>query len=169
MVYIDCVVCHSFSILFGIKFLNMKTMRKINVKQTMQHLFLLLLVGTVTLSSCSKDDDDKVGGGIDVAVGTYKGKLSIRPSHGEFFDAVLIVTKVDNQYIKITAKSGEPYSNITEKTIKVESQDYNGDVNSVIGSLEGVFWYHAETKTLDVTTNKQSETDIYYYFEGAKQ
>lgn len=154
----------------------MKTMEKKSVKRTMQRLFILLMVGTVTLGSCSKDDDAEKpdGKGIDVAVGTYKGKINVwgdlpNTNQSEFFDVVLTVTKVDNEHVKVTAKTGEPYSAVTEKTIKVRAEEYLGDIYSVIGDLQGTFWYHSDTKTVDINTNKQSATDIHYTFEGAKQ
>lgn len=145
-------------------------MKKMNAKIAFLGLLSVFLLGILVIS-CSKDDDNNEPGtgSINVAVGTYKGKLSIRPGGPEFFDAVLNVAKVDDQHVKITAKAGEPYSNITEKTMKVSAEGYNGNVYSVIGELQGAFSYYAETKTLDVTTQKQSETDVYYYFEGTKQ
>ena len=154
----------------------MKMMRKVNVKQTMQRLFLLMLVGTVTLNGCSKDDDTEQPEtkSIDVTIGTYQGKLTVwgdlpNTDEDEFFDAVITVTKVDNEHLKVTVKTGEPYSAITEKTIKVRAEEYLGDIYHVIGDLQGSFWYHADTKTVDISTNKQRETDIHYTFEGAKQ
>ncbi|WP_223857515.1 hypothetical protein [Sphingobacterium micropteri] len=151
-------------------------MEKMNVKRIMQHLLFLLLVGMVTLSGCSKDDDTEQpdGKSIDIAVGTYKGKLTVwgdlpNTDQNEFFDAVITVTKADNEHLKVTAKTGEPYSAVTEKTIKVQAEEYLGDIYHVIGDLQGSFWYHTDTKTVDISTNKQRETDVHYTFEGAKQ
>lgn len=141
--------------------------------------FTLILVG-LTLSlgiiGCSSNDDnyDQSGPGtIDVAIGTYKGKISSYRSlpdtnENNFYNAELTVSKVDNQHVKITVKSGEAYSILTEKIMKV-SNDYDNMVRSVIGEINGDFWYVHDTKTLTLYTNQTTETDYDYSFEGVKQ
>lgn len=148
-------------------------MKKVNTKIAFLGILSVLTFGTIA-TSCSKNDDNggyeqPTKGTIDAAVGTYKGKL--RSSHldqYEYFDAVVIVTKVDDQHLKVTPKSGEAYSSVTPKTFKVEG-GYNNDIQSVYGILEGYLWYTADVKTLEMATNQQAETDINFLFDGVKQ
>ena len=130
------------------------------------------------VTSCSSSDDNggidlPERGSIDAAVGMYKGSMRVYDDFTgtgkyEFFDVIIQVTKVDAQHVKVTAKSGEIYSRVTEKVMKVEG-NYNNDITTVTGDLSGIFWYHADTKTMDVHTTKQAEGEIIYVFEGAKQ
>ncbi|MBB1148661.1 hypothetical protein H4K35_00685 [Myroides sp. NP-2] len=148
-------------------------MKKLNTQIAFLGILSVLTLGTIA-TSCSKSDDNAgyeqpTKGTIDAAVGTYKGKL--RSSHldqYEYFDAVVIVTKVDDQHLKVTPKSGEAYSSVTPKTFKVEG-GYNNGVQSVSGILEGYLWYTADVKTLEMATNQQAETEISFLFDGVKQ
>lgn len=146
-------------------------MKKINVKIAFFGIALALNFGTVA-TSCSKDNneyEEPTNGTIDAAVGTYKGKLRSNDlDQYEHFDAVIIVTKVDNQHVKVVAKSGEAYSGVTSKTFKVE-HTYNGNIDNIDGILEGHFWYTHNVKTLEMGTDKQTATDITYLFDGTKQ
>lgn len=146
-------------------------MKKITTKIAFLSLVSVLMVGTMT-TSCSNDDkpgEEQTKGTIDAAVGTYKGKLrSVDLDQYEHFDAIIMVTKVDNQHLKVEAKSGETYSAVTAKIFKVVNSD-NGDVNNAFGILEGHFWYTADVKNLEMGTERQSATDINYIFEGVKQ
>lgn len=149
----------------------LKSMNKVNSKIAFLGVLSLLIFGTLA-TSCSKDDDkqeEPVKGTIDAVVGTYKGSLRASGlAQYEYFDAILIVSKVDNNHVKVVAKSGENYSSITPKTFKVEASS-NGDVNSAYGILEGYIWYTSDVKTLEMSSKKQAATDIYYLFDGVKQ
>jgi len=147
-------------------------MKNFKKKLAIVGILSLLSIGTIT-TSCSSDNntdyEQPTSGSIDAAVGTYKGKLrSSYLNQYEYFDAIVIVTKVDNQHLKIEAKSGEAYSSVTPKIFKVEN-GYNNNINSVSGVLEGYFWYTAEVKTLEMSTNQQAETEINFFFDGIKQ
>ncbi|QIG88398.1 hypothetical protein G6R40_01435 [Chryseobacterium sp. POL2] len=146
-------------------------MNKVSSKIAMLSVLSTLTFGTIA-TSCSKDEerhDEVVTTKIDEAVGTYKGKLtSPNLDDYEHFDVVMYVTKVDDQHLKVTAKTGEAYSTVTSKTFKVENL-YNGDIHNVSGILEGYFWYTKEVKTLEMGTQKQSATDVTFYFDGVKQ
>lgn len=141
-------------------------------------LILSAFVLSLGLVNCSSNDDgsnyEQPGpGSIDVAIGTYKGKISSYRSlpntyETTFYNAEIIVSKVDDQHVKITTKSGEIYSILTEKTMKV-SNDYDNIVESVLGEINGHFTYVHDTKTLRITTYNTSETDYQYSFEGVKQ
>ncbi len=146
---------------------KIKTMRKSILKTA--GIIAIALFG---LASCSSDDSNNGpggGGGIDAAVGTYKGTLD--PLGGDaptYFDAILIVTKVDGNHLKITPKSGEPYSNYTSKTMKV----FNNSNQAIFGDgniPEGTFSYTISSKALLVQTREQSATDLTYTFQGTKQ
>lgn len=148
-------------------------MKKMNFKKSSIVVVMLLVVNGFMVS-CSKDSgEEKNQGTIDIAVGTYKGTLNVygdlhNSEQYKFYDAVLIVTKVDKDHLKVTAKSGEDYSAVTEKVFKVEPF-VETDVHSVIGNLSGSLWYTADAKSIYVQTEAQSATDIEYSFDGAKQ
>lgn len=131
----------------------------------------IIAIAVFGLVSCSSDDSNNGpggGGGIDTAVGTYKGTLDPLGDGPNYFDAILIVTKVDGTHLKITPKSGEPYSNYTSKTMKV----YNASNQAIFGDgniPEGTFSYTISSKTLLVQTQEQSTTDLTYTFQGTKQ
>ncbi|ERJ59304.1 hypothetical protein [Sphingobacterium paucimobilis] len=153
-------------------------MKKVNAKIALLALASVLTLGTLT-TSCSKDDDNgseqPAQGTIDAAVGTYKGKLSTSDKYGvyEWYDAIVIVTKEGSNKLKVTAKSGEEYSYVTPKTFTVETCACFGentqDIVSLTGSLEGIFHFYGSNKNINVTTDEQSGTDVYFRFEGAKQ
>ncbi len=154
-------------------------MKKLSTKITFLGILSVLALGTVT-TSCSKDDKDgheQTKGSIDVAVGTYKGKLYTPPSHPdevyEWYDAIIIVTKEGSDKLKVTAKSGEAYSRVTSKVFTVETGAFFGestqDIASLSGSLEGFFHFFGSNKNLSITTIKQSETDVAFNFDGVKQ
>ncbi|MDM1460888.1 hypothetical protein ACF8C4_17675 [Myroides odoratimimus] len=154
-------------------------MKKVNTKITVLGILATLTFGTVA-TSCSKNDDNDgyeqpIQGSIDPAVGTYKGKLSTSDTNGvyEWFDAIVIVTKEGSNKLKITAKSGEKYSYITPKTFTVETCACFGentkDIVSLTGSLEGIFHYYGSNQNISVSTDEQSETDVYFEFDGVKQ
>lgn len=155
-------------------------MRKVNAKIGVLALASVLTFGTF-ITSCNKDDNDLYEqpqqGTIDVAVGTYKGKLYTRPSNPidthEWYDAIVIVTKEGNNKLKVTAKSGEEYSHVTSKTFTVETGAFFGentqDIASLSGSVEGYCHYYGSNKNLSVTTNKQAATEIEFNFDGVKQ
>ena len=153
-------------------------MKKVNTKFALLALASVLTLGTLT-TSCSNDDDNgseqPAQGTIDAAVGTYKGKLSTFDTNGvyEWYDAIVIVTKEGSNKLKVTAKSGEEYSYVTPKTFTVETCACFGentqDIVSLTGSLEGIFHFYGSNKNINVTADEQSETDVYFRFEGAKQ
>src|SRR5690606_21103208 len=94
---------------------------------------LITLAFPITLSSCSNDDGtfnytEPQSGSIDIAIGTFKGTLATFRSlpntdQSYYYDAEIIVTKVDDQHVKITAKPGEAYSGVTERILKVSNYD----------------------------------------------
>ncbi len=133
------------------------------------------LVGALMFSGCSKDNgsNPSTKGKIDDAVGTYKGTLSLISEYGEFYDAIIIVTKEGNDQLKVTAKSGEAYSGVTSKTFQVEVGDFFNqepiDIVSLSGVTAGLFHYDGKAKTALVNTSKQGPTEINFRFEGDKQ
>lgn len=161
------------------KFVNNKNefiMKKTILKKVKQIVSVFLF--SLGIISCSNNDDgpnyEQPGpGSIDVAVGTFKGKITSYkqlPNTTEytFYDAIVTVSKVDHQHIKITTKSGEAYSILTEKTLKV-ANEYNNMVRTVIGEINGDFWYTHDTQSLTFYTNDTAESDYDYSFEGVKQ
>lgn len=157
-------------------------MKKVKTKMVFLGILALLTLGTLT-TSCSNSDDNEefeqpAQGSIDAAVGTYKGRLYTSPSNAasgvyEWFDATVIVTKEGVNKLKIVPKSGEPYSFVTPKIFTVETGAFFGentqDIVSLSGSLEGFFHYYGSNQNINVSTNEQSATDVYFDFEGTKQ
>ena len=131
---------------------------------------LIVFFTSAFFIGCSKDDD---GGpndtGIDVATGTFKGTLEINTGAGStHYNAIITVSKVSNNQVKITAKSGEAYSQVTAKTIQVSTSGIEGE--GVHGDdPQGYFMYEIANKRLKVLTKETANTDIAYEFEGAKQ
>ncbi len=153
-------------------------MKKVNTKIAFLGIISLLTFGTIA-TSCSKDDEQEepAKGSIDVAVGTYKGKLytpTYNPGEqSEWFDAIVIVTKEGTNKLKVTPKANETYSFVTPKTFTVETGAFFGsntqDIVSLSGSLEGFFHFYGSNNNISITTEQQAETDVYFNFEGVKQ
>lgn len=124
---------------------------------------LVLMVALITFVGCSKDDDNpnQGTGSIDVATGTFKGTVSVGTTN--YLNAVLIVTKVDNNRLKFQPKSGEPYSNVEAKIIQAKA-DVPGLVDG--DDAQGVFSYKITEKKLSLISTL-AETP--YTFEGEKQ
>ncbi|WP_306566908.1 hypothetical protein [Flavobacterium lindanitolerans] len=132
----------------------------------------IIAIALFGLASCSSDDSNNGpggGGSIDAAVGTFTGKLTIGngPNAGqEFFNATIIITKVSGNQLKVEAKSGEAYSGVTAKTMKV----YNnaGDIMADGNIPEGTIVYKKSSKSLTLLTKEQAASDIIFLYEGAK-
>ncbi|QBR13754.1 MULTISPECIES: hypothetical protein [unclassified Sphingobacterium] len=124
---------------------------------------LVLMVALINFVGCSKDDDNpnQGTGSIDVAVGTYKGAYRIDGVN--YFNAVLIVSKVDDNRLKFDAKAGEPYSHAASRTIRAKA-DVPGLVNG--DDAQGLFGYKIAEKKLTLVVNT---LEIPYSFEGEKQ
>lgn len=141
-------------------------MKKTNLKVRFSSA-LIIIFALISFVGCSKDKDDNPGsdsGSIDVAIGTFKGTMRI--SGTNYFNVILTVSKVDNKRVKVVAKSGEPYSGVTAKTIQVKA-----DVSGVVDGNDdqGYFSYEIEKKNLTVLTNQTAASEIAYGFEGVKQ
>lgn len=140
----------------------------------MKKLFVLMAVAAFTLSfnSCSKDDGPG-SGGIDMAAGTFKGKLTLYPANGqssEHFDAIVTVSKAGEGKLTVTPKAGESYSNASPKTIPVTTEGLgNLGVSNVAGAVEAIFVYKADIKSLNLVTKQQASTENTFAFEGTKQ
>lgn len=125
--------------------------------------FALVSVG---ISSCSKDDKGPEGGSIDAAIGTYVGTIDVIGGK-KYYEAVIIVSKVDKDHLKVEAKADQPYSNITTKTLQVSA---NGNM-SVQASADpnGLLIYTMAEKNLKIVTKDTKEDDVIYSFDGKKQ
>lgn len=152
-------------------------MKKINLKLSLLAICAMVTLGAIT-TSCSKDKDGTeqlAKGNVDAMVGSYKGKVTVfqeLPGSGakrDFFDAIITVSKVGNDKVKLTAKSGEAYSSITEKTMNVMLIPGSKNVMAATGDVNGTFIFNAEIKSLTALTQKQAESDVMFAFEGVKQ
>ncbi|TDQ73521.1 hypothetical protein [Sphingobacterium yanglingense] len=120
---------------------------------------------SLIFASCSKDDD-KTPSGIDAAIGTYIGKIEVIGG-ADYFDAIIKVSKVDDSHIKIEAKSGEKYSGVAAKTMKV-SNTHNISINT-LNEPNGSFLYSIDDKTVILLTEQTQKDEIIYSFKGTKQ
>src|SRR5690606_14859534 len=83
-------------------------------------------------------------GSIEMAVGTFKGQMTVFRAEGgdeDYYDAVVVVTKVGAEQLKAEAKSGEAYSDASPKTFKVTVDGMGMAVSAKTGSPEGSFLY----------------------------
>ncbi|WP_316811468.1 hypothetical protein [Pedobacter heparinus] len=132
-----------------------------------------LLFSAVLLASCGKDKDKATPttGSIDIAVGTFKGKISVfdrptSPSNAEYFDAIVTVAKVGDNQLQITPKSGEAYSDATPRTYTI-TEKFEGTIGST--STTGSFIYKNSDKSMAASGVKVSANERGFVFEGVKQ
>jgi hypothetical protein len=140
------------------------------MKSGIKHLALAssLLVLTV-LFSCSKDDNPSSGNSDESAAsrvaGTYKGTLDATQ---EYFNATIIISKESGNKVRVTAKSGEPYSTVTAKTFTIKAISGSDDAESISG-VEGTLVYDHSAKNIVIATRAGSSGDVTYNFRGTKQ
>ncbi|MCL1672446.1 MAG: hypothetical protein LBE39_18525 [Flavobacteriaceae bacterium] len=143
-------------------------MKKNGMKKLMLGAVLVLSTGMFFIGcKSSNDSDNNPSGSIDPVVGTFKGTIEDGENPDiKYYNAFIIVSKVDDSRVKVTSKSGEAYSGYTTKTIKVA----NPVGASVVGGDEqGDVSYLIDTKSLTVSTKKNSAQDKTYIFNGSKQ
>lgn len=143
-------------------------MKKKGMKKLMLGAALVLSTGIFFIGcKSSNDSDNNPSDSIDPVVGTFKGTIEDGENADiKYYNAVVIVSKVDDSRVKVTPKSGEAYSGYTAKTIKVA----NPVGASVVGVDEqGSVSYLIDTKSLNVGTEKNSAQDKIYIFNGSKQ
>ncbi|MCL1665246.1 hypothetical protein M2T78_13335 [Elizabethkingia ursingii] len=143
-------------------------MKKNGMKKLMLGAVLVLSTGMFFIGcKSSNDSDNNPSGSIDPVVGTFKGTIEDGENPDiKYYNAFIIVSKVDDSRVKVTSKSGEAYSGYTTKTIKVA----NPVGASIVGGDEqGDVSYLIDTKSLTVSTKKNSAQDKTYIFNGSKQ
>ncbi|MBT2619415.1 MULTISPECIES: hypothetical protein [Chryseobacterium] len=142
-------------------------MRAMRIQNWVYRFFLILFVGVFFISCKNDDGEDSnpmTDHSIDVVLGTFKGTLN---SGGQdYFNAIVMVSKVDDSHVKVQAKTNESYSFVTTKTLTAVNTQGVGVVGN---NNEGSIDYLISTKALMVSTQKTSETDKIYLFQGTKQ
>ena len=141
-------------------------MRAISIPK-LGRFFLILFLGTVFISCKNNDDDDSnpgIGNSIDVVTGTFKGTLNTGGQ--DYFNAIIVVSKVDDSHVKVQAKANETYSFVTTKTLSAVNTTGVGVVGS---DSNGSISYLISTKALTVSTQKTSDIDKIYLFQGTQQ
>ncbi len=141
---------------------------KVNSIQRLISSVVVIMVGSIFFSCKSSSDNDDpapiTNQSIDPVVGTFKG--TIRIATQDYYNAIVVVSKVDGSHIKVQPKSGEAYSIATPKVLTavnpvgvgVGGDDPEGSVN-----------YLVSTKALQISTKKTAATDVEFYYEGTKQ
>lgn len=142
-------------------------MRAMRIQKWMYRFFLTLFVGVFFISCKNDDGEDSTpitNNSIDVVLGTFKGTLN---SGGQdYFNATVIVSKVDESHVKVQAKANEAYSFVTTKTLTAVNTQGVGVVGS---NNEGSISYLISTKAITISTQKTSDTDKIYLFQGTQQ
>ena len=140
------------------------------MKSIIKNLSLLFFTLVLTLIfSCkgknvpSNDSDEAAASRI---VGTYKGTVDITST--EYFNAIIQVTKENGNKVKVTAKSGEPYSNVTSKIFTIKAIQGSNDAEA-IGAPEGTLIYDHAAKNIVIVTQATASGDISFNFSGTKQ
>jgi len=133
-------------------------------------LLFFTLVFTLVFSCKSKDKDVPSDNSNEAAatrvVGTYKGTAEI--SSVEYFNATILVTKENGNKVRVTAKSGELYSNATSKIFTIKAIQGSNDAEA-IGTPEGTLVYDHSVKNIVIVTLPTSSGDISFSFKGTKQ
>ncbi len=125
---------------------------------------ILLALVVCTFTACSKDDEVS-GGGIDVAVGTYKGTIDIIGG-AEVFNQELIVIKLSNDRIRVTAADAS--LNLPAKELQVSNVG-NMSVQASATEPQGAFIFTMENRGLKFLSKRTEEGQLQYSFEGTKQ
>lgn len=142
---------------------------KVNgIQKLMSGFMVMVIVGSLFFSCKSSDDNDQPtpasGQSIDPIVGTFKG--TIRIATQDYYNAIVVVSKVDASHIKVQPKSGEVYSGATPKVLTAQNP-----VGVGVGGNdpEGSVNYLISTKALQISTKKTAASDVEFYYEGTKQ
>lgn len=150
-------------------------------RKTILHYFAILsfvALPVISLSSCGggggDDDDidieDVQDSSLKPLLGTYTGKITVYPVGGgvqEFYDAEVTLTDAGNSKVKITPKAGQPYSSATPKDVKITTLNAAGVWYGK--DSQGTVHYTDESKHLLLITEKTSETDVRFSFDGEKK
>lgn len=138
------------------------------MQRLISSFIVIVLMGSLFLSCKSSDDNDDPtptsGQSIDPVLGTFKG--TIRIATQDYYNAIVVVTKVDASHIKVQPKSGEVYSVATAKVLSAVNPVGVGVVGN---DPEGSVNYLISTKALQISTKKTAATDVEFYYEGTKQ
>lgn len=142
-------------------------MEKSRFRRLISSFIVMILVGSLFLNCKSNDDNDDPtpsAQSIDPVVGTFKG--TIRIATQDYYNAIVVVSKVDASHIKVQPKSGEVYSVATPKVLTAQNP-----VGVGVGGNdpEGSVNYLISTKALQISTKKTAATDVEFYYEGIKQ
>ncbi|OCA79027.1 hypothetical protein BBH99_19905 [Chryseobacterium contaminans] len=138
------------------------------IQRLISSFIAMVLIGSIFLSCKSSGDNDvpapTTGQNIDPIVGTFKGTIKIGVQ--DYYNAIVMVSKVDNSHVKVQPKSGEVYSVATPKILTAVNP-----VGVGVGGddPEGSINYLISTKALQISTKKTSATDVEFYYEGTKQ
>ncbi|MES2064549.1 MAG: hypothetical protein V4456_21710 [Bacteroidota bacterium] len=131
--------------------------------------FVLPVLILVAVFSCKKENGGSSVNSDEAAaarmVGTYKGTIDITSQ--DYFNAIIIVTKESGNKVKVAAKTGEAYSNVTTKIFTIKAISGSEDAGSIIP--EGTVVYGHSDGTLKVTTRATASGDVAYDFRGTKQ
>jgi hypothetical protein len=128
---------------------------------------VVLALVTFAFVGCSKDKDEPIqtGGSIDAAVGNYKGTIKIIGG-AEVFNQILVVTKVNDKTVKVTAQNADLKLPVRELQV---SNNYNMSIQALPNEPQGSFIFTFENKGLMFLAQRTEEGQLQYSFEGTKQ
>ncbi|MDQ1149175.1 hypothetical protein [Sphingobacterium zeae] len=135
------------------------------MKMKLMYAVVLALV-TFAFVGCSKDDDNTVptSGSIDVAVGTYKGKVQV--GGNEFFDQMVVVSKVSNERVKVSFSNKS--LNVADREFNVSNQS-GMFIQGAVGATGGSFLFDIKEKSLLTQFTVMAEGERLVTFTGDKQ
>lgn len=154
--------------MFAAQILIINTHKKNFMKKLLNKSFIgLLFVLTAGLVSCGSDDDNNDWGNegaksINIVVGKYKGTMD-----GNVYDATLTVERVDDTHVRVSVDKPDNSGQIPTSVVLTIPETVSGGFVQY-ESFNGFFSYQIDPNSIYVSTAKNSDSIITFYFKGEK-
>ncbi|EFK57738.1 hypothetical protein [Sphingobacterium spiritivorum] len=135
------------------------------MKMKAMYLMVVALVMVAFVGCSDKDDPAPSGGSIDAVLGNYKGTIKIIGG-AEVFDQTLVITKVNDKKVKVTAQNTS--LNLPVRELEVIN-NMNISIQAVATEPQGSLIYTFENKGLMFVAERTAEGQLEYSFNGTKQ